>query len=81
MNIHPGYYKSGNILPIETTKGSHTVFKKQLCIDCYNKIIVNYNSMDDKRNTFLLSLVFIQLPFIAILMLKEKFLYVITLLQ
>lgn len=49
LEYHMGYYKKGSILPLGTTKGSHTVCVKNLCDQCYDKIAADYNLREDKR--------------------------------
>lgn len=47
--IHMGFYKSGKILPRDSTKGAHVVAEKLLCEMCYNKIIADINMREDVR--------------------------------
>lgn len=49
MEYHPGHYKRGNLLPLGTTENFHVVARRRLCIDCYNKIIADFNLREDKR--------------------------------
>lgn len=49
MEYHPGHYKRGNFLPLGSTVNYHVAAKRRLCIDCYNKIIADFNLREDKR--------------------------------
>lgn len=47
--IHMGWYRPGKILPKNTTKNSHVVAVKKVCMYCYNKIATNLNTSEDSR--------------------------------
>lgn len=47
--IHWGSYKLGRILPDGTTKNSHLIARKRVCVECYNKLMTTIKSHDDKR--------------------------------
>lgn len=49
FEYHPGFYKSGNILPKGFSKGYHVAAIKRVCRDCLNKIIIDYNLSEDRR--------------------------------
>lgn len=49
FEYHPGFYKSGNILPKGFSKGYHVAAIKRVCRDCLNKIILDYNLSEDRR--------------------------------
>lgn len=49
FEYHPGFYKSGNILPKGFSKGYHVVALKRVCDDCLTKIILDYNLSEDRR--------------------------------
>lgn len=49
FEYHPGFYKSGNILPRGFSKGYHVAAVKRVCRDCLSKIILDYNLSEDRR--------------------------------
>lgn len=96
LEYHMGYYKKGSVLPVGTTKSSHLVCIKRMCVDCYTKIITNYNLREDKRlfnyypiincetlstGISVQSLAFFSLPFIAALLVNGRILYALLLLM
>lgn len=46
---HPGNYKPGKVLPVNTTKGHHVVSRVAVCDICYNKIVVDLQLEEDVR--------------------------------
>lgn len=95
MEYHPGNYRLGNILPLDSTKGYHVVMKKRICIDCYNKIVTDFNMKEDKRIASFYpflnceslttgisaqSMAFIAIPFVVLLVLRGMFLWALVLL-
>lgn len=46
---HPGGYGPGSVLPLGTTKGYHTAVRRQLCRDCFDKIVLDFVLSEDKR--------------------------------
>lgn len=46
---HPGRYKPGKVLPVNTTKGYHIVSTVSVCDECYNKIVVDLHLEEDIR--------------------------------
>lgn len=90
--FHLGEYRFGKILPNGTTKGAHVVERRDICIECYNKIIADFNFREDRRlityypmlNCESLStgfssqsLVFLAIPFIGIMLIKGQLIYAI----
>lgn len=88
--IHMGFYRSGKILPINSTKGAHIVAEKKLCAMCYNKIIADINLREDVRlisyypmlncetlstGFSVQSLAFLSLPIAILLLIKGFVLY------
>lgn len=49
FEYHPGFYKSGNILPKGFTKGYHIAAIKRVCSNCLNKLILDFNLYEDRR--------------------------------
>lgn len=49
FEYHPGFYKSGNILPKGKSKGYHVAAIKRVCDDCLNKLIYDYKLHEDRR--------------------------------
>lgn len=49
LEYHPGCYSPGNILPKGTTTGYHVAAVRHICKTCYDKIILNFNTREDKR--------------------------------
>lgn len=49
VEYHMGYYSKGAILPVNSTKGWHLVTVKEVCADCYQKIIETFCLGEDKR--------------------------------
>lgn len=93
MEYHPGYYKRGNFLPLGTTANYHVVARRRVCLDCYNKIIADFNLREDKRiGSFypflnceslatgfsLQSLGFLAVPFVAGFLLLGRFLLAVV---
>lgn len=46
---HPGSYKPGKVLPVNSTKGSHIVATLDCCDACYNKLVVDLHLEEDVR--------------------------------
>lgn len=91
---HPGFYSRGCILPVGTTKGYHVAFRRTVCRDCLDFIILNFNLREDKRilNLYPLlncesfttgfsvqSVAFCAVPFIGLLFLNGQTIYAILL--
>lgn len=49
LEYHPGMYARGCVLPKGTTKGYHVAAIRTICQTCYDKIILNFNTREDKR--------------------------------
>lgn len=49
QEYHPGQYGWGNVLPEGFTKQAHTVAEHMVCRQCHDKIVLNYNCLEDKR--------------------------------
>lgn len=49
FEYHPGFYKSGNILPKGYSKGYHVTATKHICTICLNKLILDFNLYEDRR--------------------------------
>lgn len=46
---HVGVYYKGSVLPLNTTKGTHVVVEKTICLKCYEKLINFVLYREDKR--------------------------------
>lgn len=49
LEYHPGCYEKGSVLPEGTTTGYHVAAIRDVCQTCYDKIILNFNTREDKR--------------------------------
>lgn len=92
FEIHMGWYMPGKILPKNTTKNSHLVAVKKICVYCYNKITANLNLSEDARliNYYpflnceslttgfsVQALAFLAIPMIIVFALSMQFLYML----
>lgn len=94
VEYHMGYYRHGNKLPKDSTKGAHVVAIKTICDNCYHKLLMNINLDEGKRLEWYYPLIncetlttgfslqfisFMFLPFVVFLFLKGYFLFGILL--
>lgn len=49
FEYHPGFYKSGNILPSGTSNGLHVIETRQVCRLCLIKLILDFKMHEDRR--------------------------------